>query len=115
MVKFQPNLIKVVGGLPPPPLSPPSARTHLPPPRPHSPLYSAIAAGLSAAALTNEALKAVRIQFFRNTAIFSLQSCACSAIAGDVLRDYGWSAKVSILPVLLDVSSLLVQVVLTIV
>ena len=66
-------VIKVVGCLPPPPLSPPPARKHLPPPRPHSPLCSAITAALSAAKLTNQYRKTVRIQFYRN---ISLPSCA---------------------------------------
>ena len=105
-------VIKVVGCLPPPPLSPPPARTHLPPPWPHSPLYSAITAGLYAATHTNESLKAVRIQFYHNIS-FSLQRCAGSAAAGAGHRDYGSSAKVPLLRVSFDASSLLVQVVLT--
>ena len=108
-------VIKVVGCLPPPPLSPPPARTHLPPPRPHSPLYSAITAALSAAKLTNESLKTVHIQFCRKIAfsLHSLQSCAGSASAGAGHRDFGSSAKVSLLRVSFDVSSVLVQVVLS--
>ena len=96
--------IKVVVCFAPPPLSPPPARTHLPPPRPHSPLYSAITAGLSAATLTNDSLTADRIRCYRNIS-FSLQSGAGSAAADAVHHDYGSSSD--------DASGILVQVVLT--
>jgi hypothetical protein len=70
-------------------------------------LYSAITAGLPAGTLTNEYLKAVRIQFYIS---FSLQSCAGSAAAGAGHRDYGSSAKVSLLPVSFDVQDVLTSV-----
>ncbi len=59
---------------------PPPARTHLPPTRPHSPLYSAKTAGLSAATLTNDSLTAVRIRRYRNI------HCLCKAVLVQVLQ-----------------------------
>ena len=96
-------VIKAVECLPPPPLSPPPARTHLPPPWPHSPLYSAITAGLSAATLTNESMKTVCIQVYRN---ISLPCCAAETTARQRRCHYNRCR-------LTFVSILLVQVVLT--